>query len=115
MIGEEILVKIDSTLDQLIQNAESIRTVDLKDLSEMELEAFQKTQESLISHLLHMDQLLQTKRSSLKVPHHQSASKKIQEKRLKFEGLESTIHKRISESGFGKVPFSLKRRSKRFL
>jgi len=56
--GEEILADIDATLDQLIQNADSVRHVPLDALCEDELVALQKTQESLLARLLHMDTLL---------------------------------------------------------
>ena len=54
MFGEEILLEIDGTLDQLIRNAEVIQKVDMLDLTETEIEAFKKTQESLLQHLMHM-------------------------------------------------------------
>lgn len=114
MLGEEILLEIDGTLDQLIRNAEVIQRVDLKSLSETEIDAFQKTQESLLQHLMHMDQFLVTKRNSLKVQDKRSASFKIQEKLLKFEKMKSTYHKSISEVQ-AKMPIFSKRRSKRFL
>ncbi|HSX26283.1 MAG TPA: hypothetical protein VLE89_04670 [Chlamydiales bacterium] len=116
MFGQEILIEIDSTLDQLIRNAEVIQTVDPKELSETEVDAFQKTQESLLQHLIHLDQFLEDKRKNLKVQDKRSAGFKIQEKLQKFEKLKSDYHKTISESGpFRKCPFLSKRRSKRFL
>jgi hypothetical protein len=116
MIGEEILLEIDTTLDQLIQNAETIQNVELKELSETEVNAFQKTQESLLQHLLHMDQFLETKRKNLRIQDKRSAGFKIQEKLLKFEKLNTLCHKNISEkTNYFKTPILLKRRSKRFL
>jgi hypothetical protein len=56
--GEEILADIDATLDQLILNAEVLRSAPIQTLQEEEVEAMQKTQESLLAHLLHMDRLL---------------------------------------------------------
>lgn len=114
MVGEDILLEIDGTLDQLIQNAEVIGKVDLKDLSETEIDAFQKTQESLLQHLLHMDEFLVAKRNSLKMQDKRSASFKIQEKLLKFEKMKSSYHKSLSEAQ-SKMPILSKRRSKRFL
>ena len=116
MIGEEILMEIGTTLDQLIRNAEVIQNVELKDLSENELEAFQKTQESLLQHLMHMDQILEIKRKTLRVPDKRSSGFKIQGKLLKFEKMKTDYHKNISEQAvFGRVPFLSKRRSKKFL
>lgn len=114
MFGEEILLEIDSTLDQLIQNAEAIQDVNLSELSETEVEAFQKTQESLIHHLIHMDQFLETKRKSFRSQDKRSASYKIQEKLLKFETLKSKYSRNLS----GRVnitPIFSKRRNKKFL
>ena len=67
MFGEDIVQEIDKTLDQLIQNAEVISKADFTELSDTELEAFQKTQESLLQHLLHMDQFLSTTSQDLRL------------------------------------------------
>ncbi|MBI5273273.1 MAG: hypothetical protein HY861_04750 [Chlamydiia bacterium] len=115
MIGQEILMEIDSTLDRLIRNAEVIQTANLKEISETEIEAFQKTQESLIQHLIHMDQLFETKTKTLGKQDRRSAGFKIQEKLLKFEKLKGAYHKTIAETmESGKRPVA-KRRGKRFL
>jgi hypothetical protein len=53
---EHILADIDATLDQLIYNAEAMS--DLSILSEIEMEAMQKTQESLLARIFHMDDLI---------------------------------------------------------
>lgn len=114
MVGEDILMEIDGTLDQLIRNAEVIEKVDLKDLSETEIDAFQKTQESLLQHLMHMDEFLVQKRSSLKLQDKRSASFKIQEKLIKFEKLKDSYHENLVRAQT-KLPILLKRKSKRFL
>lgn len=113
MVGEEILLEIDETLSQLIQNAEAIEKADLKDLTETEIEAFNKTQESLLQHLLHMDEFLVAKRNSLKLQDKRSASFKIQEKLLKFEKMKSSYHKNLSEAQ-RKTAILSKRKNKRF-
>lgn len=56
--GEEILVDIDTTLDQLIQNAATINCISFDTLFTNEMEALQKTQESLLARLVHMNDLL---------------------------------------------------------
>ena len=114
MFGEDVLLEIDSTLDQLIRNAEVIHDVDLKSLSETEIDAFQKTQESLLQHLIRMDQFLKTKRENLKVQNKRSASYKIQEKLLKFERLSSDVEENLIGKGARKTPILSKRRGKRF-
>lgn len=115
MAAEEIMMEIDATLDRLILNAEAIAGADLEELSTTELEAFQKTQESLIQHLLHSDQRLEAQRRGLSNLDKRSASYKIAEKRAKFEKLKSSYHKTISDTMEKKLPILSKRRSKRFL
>lgn len=109
MFGKDIVQEIDKTLDQLIQNAEVISHADLTDLSETELEAFQKTQESLLQHLLHMDQFLATTSQDLllneKVP--------LQEKLFKFEKLKGQYSEQLS-STLGRKCRLVKRRQKKF-
>lgn len=114
MFGAEILLEIDGTLDQLIRNAEVLQRVDVKTLSETEIEAFQKTQESLLQHLIHMDQFFVTKRDSLKVQDKKSAHFKIQEKLLRFEKMKSAYHKNLSAVQ-STLPLLSKRRNKRLL
>lgn len=60
--GKEILADIDATLDQLIQNAEAVRNVSVKILSEQEVGALKKTQESLLARLMDMNKLLETEK-----------------------------------------------------
>ena len=108
MFGEEIVQEIDKTLDQLIQNAEVISGVDLKELSESELDAFQKTQESLLQRLMHMDQMLGSKIKTVKKP-----GGNIQQKLLKFERLKSNYSKGIAET-IKMRPIVCKRKAKRF-
>ena len=115
MFGEDILIEIDTTLDRLIRNAEAIQNVSIKELSETELDGFQKTQESLLQHLIHMDQFLETKRKSLRLQDKRSASYKIQEKLLKFEKLKSSYHKNVAETMARKSEMMSKRRTKKFL
>ncbi|HKY99947.1 MAG TPA: hypothetical protein VJ112_02155 [Rhabdochlamydiaceae bacterium] len=52
--GEEILADIDATLDQLIENANVINQISLNTLFQDEVDALQKTQESLLSRLINM-------------------------------------------------------------
>ena len=90
----EIAQNIDTTLDQLIRNAEVFSKAELKDLSEIELDAFQKTQESLLQHLLQMDQLLVKQKPQDK----RSASFQIREKRQRLEKLKSQYTKSLEET-----------------
>lgn len=87
MVGEEILQEIDKTLDQLIANAETMHAAK-NDLDEVETTAFEKMQESLLHHLIHMDQVLTEKRARLmKRP---LSSKTIEEKLKRYQSLDKS-------------------------
>ena len=60
--GEEILLDIDETLDQLIENTDVIKRITLNSLYTSEVEALQKTQESLLARLVHMNDLLKDRK-----------------------------------------------------
>lgn len=96
MIGHEILKEIDETLDQLIINAEMVNEIDFKDLSELEKEVFQKTQENLLFHLMFMDHRLEEKRSSLKKQSNKSGQYQIQRKLLHLKKLQPGPLKKMS-------------------
>jgi hypothetical protein len=108
MFGQEILSEIDSTLDRLICNAACLQKADLNEFSETELEAFKKTQESLLHHLLHMDEKIKEKKIDQR-----SAIIKLQKKRLQFDQLNAITKKRISEVE-SKTPFFIKRKKRFF-
>lgn len=114
MFAEEILLEIDATLERLIRNAEAVKGAELHDLSEFEINAFQKTQESLLHHLLYMDEAFETKRKDLRIPNKKSASYKIQEKLARFEKLKDEINNSIEKTS-RKNPILSKRRGKRLL
>jgi len=109
-MGNEILSEIDSTLDRLIVNAEAMNEASLNTLSEVEVEAFQKTQESLLAHLVHMDEMLSTRRDELKTPNPKSAKYQIAEKLKRFQKLNSNFISNVS-SKVGVIRF--RKRKKR--
>ncbi len=113
MISEEIILEIDATLDRLICNAEAIGNVNLNELSETEIEAFQKTQESLLQHFMHMDQFLGGKH--LKTEHKKSSRNQIREKFVKFEKMKESYHKEICNTLTRKSEILSKRRGKKIL
>lgn len=115
MIGEEVILEIDSTLDRLICNAEAVQNVNFSDLSETEIEAFQKTQESLLQHLIYMDQVLETKTKNIKIQDKKSARHQIQAKIEKFEKLKASYHKEIRSILIRKSEMLSKRRGKKVL
>ena len=55
--GEAILADIDSTLDQLICNADAMNRITDRHLFTSEVKAMHKTQESLLARLMHMHEL----------------------------------------------------------
>jgi hypothetical protein len=112
MVAEEILSEIDATLEQLIRNAETLKVADLSDLSEAEIDAFKKTQESLLHHLLNLDRDFETKRKSLPIQNTKSASFKIQEKHKRFEKLKDDVNNTIRKAE-KKCPLFSKRHGKR--
>ncbi len=114
MIAEEILTEIDATLERLIQNAESLNEANLEDLTETEIDAFKKTQESLLHHLIHMDQTFETKRKSLSIKNERSASCRIEKKHQRFEKLSATINDTIQKAE-KKLPVFSKRNKKRII
>jgi len=93
MFSEDILYEIDLTLDKLIENAQAMKDISL--LQE-EIEAFQKTQASLLEHLIHMDNLLKEKRKKIKMPLQDTKRKIINHKLNQFENLNSNFIKNAS-------------------
>lgn len=99
---EAILADIDSTLDQLIQNAETVRSISLDTLHITEVDALRKTQESLLARLIHMNELFDEEKK-----------RKISRKRiLNTENLEQKIAEfgRVNQELMDKV--TLRFRSK---
>ncbi len=66
MKGEEILREIDNTLEQLLQNADVLQQIDDNPEYCQEKQALEKTQDSLLAHLIHMDCLLDREKISMK-------------------------------------------------
>lgn len=60
---KDLICEIDQTIDQLIENAKVIETIAANTCYEHELYALEKTQESLIAHLIHMDEILKKESS----------------------------------------------------
>lgn len=59
--NQDLLNEIDSTIDQLVKNATVLKNISSKKEYEEEVEALEKTQESLLAHLIHMDGKLKNK------------------------------------------------------
>lgn len=63
--GKEILEDIDATIEQLIANATAMKRAFVSDVLLHEIEALQKTQESLLARLMHRHTLLQEKKKKI--------------------------------------------------
>ncbi|HSX04800.1 MAG TPA: hypothetical protein VLG76_08755 [Rhabdochlamydiaceae bacterium] len=85
--SEYILVEMDETLDQLIKNAKVIQHIPSKKLEPHELDAMQKTQESLLARLMHLDEALNKK----VVP-----EEPLKQKAAHFHELNQKLKKRFS-------------------
>ena len=60
--GEEVLDDLDTTLDELIINAHTLRQIQRTERFETEAKALEKTQESLLARVLYRQKLLDEKR-----------------------------------------------------
>jgi len=58
---DAVLFEIDATIDQLLENAKALKKISSKELYQEEVSALERTQESLIAHLIHMDEMLRKK------------------------------------------------------
>jgi hypothetical protein len=86
--GEEILADIDDTLDHLIENADVIKQVSLRTLYSSEVEALQKTQESLLARLVHMNDLL---KGHQQIEKGQGSFSSIEQKMIRFGKLNAQL------------------------
>lgn len=86
--SEDLLADIDSTLDQLICNVQAVDQAPFASLTKEELEALQKTQESLLARLMHAPTPAIDKRSS--------ASRAIEQKVAEFGRLNSRFLRSFS-------------------
>ncbi len=82
----DILSEIDETIEQLITNGKVLKKIETKKCYEQEADALGKAQESLLAHLIHMDDLLKSKAS--KTPAEKDSL------------LCSKVHKKLGRSGY---------------
>ena len=94
--GEEILADIDATLDQLIENANVINQISLNSLFQDEVDALQKTQESLLSRLINMQSLLDNNSQKKKPLSKKTNIAPIQKKISCFSKLNALLIKQVS-------------------
>ncbi len=92
--SDEILADIDETLDQLIENANVIKTISSHTIYQTEIEALQKTQESLLARLVHMNDLLKPKNNEN--AKQEDPFDSIEKKILRFGRLNAQLIDRVS-------------------
>lgn len=91
---EEILADIDTTLDQLIQNADAVQQISHRSLFTNEIELLQKTQESLLARLLDMQALYNSQHKKETIAKAQFSFVHIERKLVRFGKLNAKmIHK----------------------
>ena len=91
--SEEIVANINAALDQLIENAKVVNPKTCHLLLESEIEALQKTQESLLAHILHMENHLELeKKSTIRLLQKSGIQKKL----TKFGELNSRLVNSLS-------------------
>lgn len=82
----DILSEIDDTIEQLMKNDKVLKQIETKKSFEQEAIALEKTQESLLAHLIHMDELLKSRQSKTPVE--------------KESLLSSDVHNKLGRSGY---------------
>lgn len=100
-MSAKILSEIDATLEQLIRNAEALQEAEWADLSETEIEAFQKTQESLLHHWMDLDRNFACRHPAL------------EKKQRRFKKIKMAVDQAIGQTAKKRSVLS-KRRAKRF-
>jgi hypothetical protein len=88
--SEEILADIDATLDQLIENAQVIKEISVSTLYTSEVEALQKTQESLLARLVHTSDLMKGQKT-------EEPLGSIEQKMVRFGKLNAQMISRVSQ------------------
>jgi hypothetical protein len=108
--GEVILSDIDSTLDQLIRNADAMNRIKDRRLFTNEVKAMHKTQESLIARLMHMHELYENEK---KTPEEQKPClTRIENKLSKFGRLNAQMIAHL-ESGVKQRKVSVRARRRK--
>lgn len=63
---KDLLQDIDFTIDQLVENAKVLKEISSSTCYKEETQALEKTQESLIAHLIHMDEIMKKRDTPFK-------------------------------------------------
>ena len=101
---EDLLAEIDATIDQLLENAKAMKEAKRDAHSNHEIQAFEKTQESLLARLIHRESILglEKKQKMLQSIRTEDVHKKIAEfarKSLRRQNRASTRKARSKSRG----------------
>ncbi len=94
--GEKLLADIDATLDQLIHNAHAARSVQFQKLEDEEIQALQKTQQSLLARLMRMDARLDNKECKKEIEREPLKRERIHNKIARFGRLNAQVMEKMS-------------------
>lgn len=96
---EELLADLDSTLDQLIQNAEVVCDSDLCVLDSLDIDSMHKTQESLLARFTHTQEEISPQLQAKKYEELHLKLKKLGELQQSFmSSLAKSIRPRIGRN-----------------
>ncbi|HEY2809893.1 MAG TPA: hypothetical protein VGJ00_00650 [Rhabdochlamydiaceae bacterium] len=101
--GEAILADIDSTLDQLIRNADAMNRITDRHLFTCEVKAMHKTQESLLARLMHMHEIYENEKKNLGEREQKMRLTSIEHKLAEYGRLNARMIKYL-ESGMQAKP-----------
>ena len=87
---EEIFAELSKTLDQLLQNAETLKAPNIELLSSTEIDLLTKTQESLSAHFVHTKGHLESRKKE--------REKKLEEKMTELEKLAPGLYEMIAKT-----------------
>jgi hypothetical protein len=110
--AEQILSKMGNTLDQLIENAEKLKTLSKHVIAQQELKVLQGKQEELILRLTEMDEEFHKANTEKKNSQVCELQIQINEKMKKFQLLNNEFIDNLS-SGHGLIKFDLQQPKKK--
>jgi hypothetical protein len=89
--AEIILSDMDSTLDQLLHNADAVHRITDRPLFTNEVKAMHKTQESLMARLVHMHELYEKEKKCIGLRAQKMRMKTIEHKLIEFGKLNARL------------------------
>ena len=105
--GEEVLDDLDTTLDELIVNAHTLRQIQRNGRFATEAKALEKTQESLLARILYRQKLLDAKRKKEITERAAQKEMLIEAKIQHFAKINTTLDNPVAKN---LIPKKLKRR-----